>query len=363
MSEEQRQKAETGMPIVDCDVHQDWQSEDEIAAYLPDHFRDRGITAPGGRGWASPLGEHGFLRDDAAPENGGRPGSSYELMEEQLFGDFDVDYAVLTGSGINYGLAVHPNVHYAKAAIEAYNDWQIEHWLDRDDRFLGSVCVVPHAPEHAVAEIDRIGSHPQMVQVLMPVANEAPYGRQRYWPIYEAAEKAELPIAIHGGTTGKGVSWAPRTGAGISGSYFEKHVTASAVHMGQLTSIIVDGVFSRFDDLTWIFIEQRLAWIPHIMWHLDKCWKGLRETTPWLERRPSEYIREHVRFTTQPIEEPENPEHLEQLFDMLHADETLLFSSDYPHWDNDDPRYILRGLPQETQRRIFYENAKEAYGL
>lgn len=354
--------AEATSIIIDCDVHQDWREEDEIAQYLPSHFRERGMTPPGGRGWTSPLGEHGFLRDDAAPEDG-PPGSSYELMEEQLFGDFGIDYGVLTGSGTNYALMVHPNVHYAKAAIEAYNDWQIAEWLDRDERFLGSINVVPHAPAHAVAEIERLADHPQMVQVLTPGAHAEPYGRERYWPIYAAAEEAGLPVALHGGTTGSGVSWAPRTGAGIAGSYFEKHITASAVQMGQLTSIILDGVFAEHPDLEWVFIEQRLGWIPHIMWHMDKCWKGLKETVPWLERRPSRYIRDHVSFTTQPIEEPEQPEHLRHLFDMLHADETLLFSSDYPHWDNDNPKLLFGDLEPATRRRILSENARELYGL
>ena len=348
--------------IIDCDVHQDWTNEEEISQYLPEPFADRGITTPGGRGWTSPRGEHGFLRDDAAPSEG-PPGSNYELLAEQVFGDFGVDYGVLTGSGANYALMVHPNVHYAKAAIEAYNNWQIAEWLDRDERLLGSICIVPHAPEHAISEIERLAEHPQMVQVLMPGAHVEPYGRQRYWPIYAAAEAAGLPIAVHGGTTGSGVSWAPRTGAGVAGSYFEKHITASAVHMGQLTSIVLEGVFTEYPDLDWIFIEQRLGWIPHIMWHMDKCWKGLKETVPWLDRPPSAYIRDNVWFTTQPIEEPDKPEHLVHLFDMLHAEETLLYSSDYPHWDNDNPRMLFRDLSAATRRRIFSENARSLYGL
>lgn len=357
-----RQQSEEKPLTIDCDVHQAWTSEEELIEYLPEHFRDRGITAPAGPGWSNPVSERGIARNDSIPDEG-PGGSSYELMEEQLFDDFGVDYAVLTGPLTNASLAVHPNVHYAKAAIEAYNDWQIDEWLDRDERFLGSVMVIPHAPEHARKEIERVGSHDQMVQVLLPGAHESPYGHQKYWPIYEAAVDAGLPIALHSSSASKGVARAPCTGAGVPLSYFEMHVAARAIEMGQLISIISEGVFVEYPELDWVFLEQCLGWLPHVFWTMDQNWKGLRDTVPWLERRPSEYIRDNVWFSTQPIIDPENPEHFEQFFDMIHADETLVFSSDYPHWDNDNPRAALRGLDSETRRNILSENAKRIYGL
>ncbi|MGH2876822.1 MAG: hypothetical protein ACRDLV_11280 [Solirubrobacteraceae bacterium] len=39
------------------------------------------------------------------------------------------------------------------------------------------------------------------------------------------------------------------------------------------------------------------------MLKLDRDWKALRNDVPWLTRRPSEYLREHVRFTRQPFPE------------------------------------------------------------
>ncbi|MEH6942076.1 hypothetical protein [Bacillus sp. JJ722] len=35
-----------------------------------------------------------------------------------------------------------------------------------------------------------------------------------------------------------------------------------------------------------------------------------------LKRLPSEYIREHFKFTTQPMEDP-NPKHMIQMIEML----------------------------------------------
>lgn len=348
--------------IIDTDVHQSWASSDEFVEYLPEHFTARGLTPPGGPGYSNPVSHQGIARNDAIPENG-LPGSSYELMEAQLFGDFGVDFAVLTGPIINDLLARHPNVHYAKAAVEAFNDWQIDRWLDRDDRFLGSIMVAPSDPVHAQQEIKRVGSHDQMVQVMLPGAHEAPYGAPQYWPIYEAAAAASLPIAVHSTSANSGLAWAPCTGAGVPRSYMSKHVLMRAPGMGQLVSTVTEGVFVEYPDLDWIYLEQGIAWLPFVYWLMDKNWKGLKDTVPWLERRPTEYIRDNVWFSTQPMPEPEKPEFLPMLLEMIHAEDVLVFSSDYPHWDNDDPKAVFNGLGEELRTQIMGENAREIYDL
>jgi predicted TIM-barrel fold metal-dependent hydrolase len=39
-----------------------------------------------------------------------------------------------------------------------------------------------------------------------------------------------------------------------------------------------------------------------------------------------------------------------------------MFSSDYPHWDFDDPRHVLTTLPAEIRDRVKAQNAIETYG-
>jgi hypothetical protein len=52
-----------------------------------------------------------------------------------------------------------------------------------------------------------------------------------------------------------------------------------------------------------------------------------------------------------------------QVLAMMSADRTVMFSSDYPHWDNDDPRRILRRVDATTRARILGGTAAELYGL
>ena len=48
---------------------------------------------------------------------------------------------------------------------------------------------------------------------------------------------------------------------------------------------------------------------------------------------------------------------------MIGAPEMILFSSDYPHWDFDNPKMALPALPSEWKEKIFWRNAAELYGL
>ncbi len=345
--------------LVDCDVHQSWADPDAIRERLPARFREnRGITLPGSA-WSNP---HGLNRRDAVPEDGGRAGSDPELLIDQHVERFDVDYCVLTGAGI-IEVGIAPDPEYAGALAEAYNEWLVETWLEADERFVGSVVVPPQTPDRAAELIRRFADHDQIVQVLLPDANASrkPYGRREFWPIYRAAAANDLPVAIHPGTAGRGVS-DPPTGAGYPSTYIEWHTVLPATYIGHLASFVTEGVFAEI-PVTLVCIEGGIAWLPHLLWRLDKNWRALRVQTPWLERPPSEYIKDHVRFTTQPIEEPNDPAHLRSIFEMIDAERTVMFASDYPHWDNDSPSAGLPPIDNDLLERIRYRTAAETYDL
>jgi predicted TIM-barrel fold metal-dependent hydrolase len=100
------------------------------------------------------------------------------------------------------------------------------------------------------------------------------------------------------------------------------------------------------------------------MWRLDKNYMGLQHEVPWLTKPPSEYIREHFRATTQPIEEPPDPRDLLAMIRMLGNDDFLMFATDYPHWDFDAPDRVFPSLmPEELKQRIFSANAAALYAF
>ena len=130
----------------------------------------------------------------------------------------------------------------------------------------------------------------------------------------------------------------------------------------QLVSFVLEGVFVRFPGLRVVLIEGGFAWVPPLMWRLDRSWRALREEAPWLTRPPSEDIRAHARVSTEPMEEPENPRHLNEVIAQLGCDEMLMFATDYPHWDFDAPDLAPpRQLEPALTRKIMAENARALY--
>src|SRR4029078_10473415 len=86
----------------------------------------------------------------------------------------------------------------------------------------------------------------------------------------------------------------------------------------------------RIPNFKLVLIESGFAWLPPLAWRLDKLWTRLKQETPHLKRSPSEYIRESVWLTTQPMEEPQPREHVLDAIDWIGWDR-LLFAPHYPH--------------------------------
>src|SRR5205085_4892260 len=246
----------------------------------------------------------------------------------------------------------------AAALARAYNDWTRERWLDEEPRLRAGLLCPAQDPQAAAAEIERAAADGRFAHVLLIGGSERPYGEPRYLPIFEAAAAAGLPVAIHTGGEGMGIA-APSGGAGPPTFYIEWHSLGSACSsMAHLVSLVCHGTFERVPGLKLVLLEGGIAWLMGILWRLDTNWRALRAEIPWLDRLPSEVVREHVRFTTQPLEHTGGEDEL--LFALLEAagaPDILCFASDYPHWDFDDPRFMLRRLPEAWREAVMHDNA------
>jgi uncharacterized protein len=241
----------------------------------------------------------------------------------------------------------------------AINDWQLEQWTGPEPRLKASISIPQEDPPAAVAEIERRAGCDDFAQIaLLPRAFD-PVGQRRYWPIYEAAVDHDRVIGVHVG----GYSGYADTASGHCSYYAEWH-QANAIGMQALvTSLVLEGVFERFPALRVVLVEGGFAWLPSLAWRLDKHWARMQDEVPHVPRPPSEYIRRNLWLTTQPVEEPEQPRHLRDVIDWIGWDR-LLFSTDYPHWDYDDPGHAFRIPMTGTERSLlFRENARAVYRL
>lgn len=354
-------EAPAGALLIDCDVHEGFSSIEQLMPYLDPHSQ-RLTKRIGGNYIANPNGFPYVIPIES--RNGARgdwerldelvvPAASIEVMRKQLFDGEGVTHAIL--NGFSYFSARAASYEFATALTRAYNDWQINDWLERDSRVFGSVHVVAHDPVAAAREIDRVGAHPQMVQVFLPLVTDRQYGDPMYRPIFEAAVRNDLAIGFHHGAhTDTLVGW-PRY-------YIEWHMVA-APHSAQfqLISLICNGLFDQLPDLKVVVMETGAAWVPWFMWRMDQQYRELRNEIPWVKRLPTETMRDSVRVSSQPLGDL-TAKQFTQLVEMSGSERIFTFASDYPHYDADSVDVVLgRSVPERLRNRVRYENALEIY--
>ena len=351
------------LAIADGDIHPRPREMTDLYPYMSKrwagHFASYGILPRHGyqKGPAYPKGTPDASRRDAWPPAGGRPGSSLSFMQTQHLDANNIELGILNAITPAPGSA--QNLDFGAAVASAMNDWQVAEWTSKDKRLKASIVVAYEDAQASAAEIDRLAGNPNFVQVLLMSRTAEPLGQRRYWPIYEAAVRANLPIGIHA----FGYGGYPVTGGGWPSYYIEEMSGHAQCCQALLSSMIIEGVFERFPTLKVVLIESGFAWLPSLSWRLDKHWKTLKSETPHLKRLPSEYIRDHIWLTTQPMEEPERRRHLTDIIDWIGWDK-LIFATDYPHWDFDDPVHALPIRPTDAQRQaLFRGNARALYGI
>lgn len=348
---------------VDCDVHHALRSVEDLKPFLSrqwwDHLSTFGLRMPVPFSGSSPYPKAtpALSRIDAWPPEGGPPGSDLAFLQEQLLDRYDIDHGLLH---LLYPCGMDQrNQAFGAALCRAINEWVVEAWTSKEPRLKAAISVPGEDAAASVAEIEHWAGHPGFVQVGMATHSIEPLGRRRYWPIYEAAVANGLPVGLHtSGYNGHSV-----TPAGWPSFYVEEQHGVAISQQGVAISLVTEGVFARLPKLRVVVVEAGFAWVPSVAWRLDRNWARLRDEVPHLVRPPSEYMRENLWFTTQPMDEPERPRDLRHILDWMGWDR-VLFASDYPHWDMDSPElgFKLRMSPEE-RRMIYGGNARAVYGL
>jgi len=346
--------------VVDCDSH-NLPTLDDLKPYLSRRWREYletfGLRTPS---------EYGIVRarwmasrTDSWGPSGKPPGSDPEFFIEQLLDGEGIDIAILNSIMMSAQVFTGGNQpqEFTNAIMGATNDWVADQWLDRDDRLRASICTPFEDPRSLVKEAERWLDHDRFLQIQIPFRTNRPLGNTKYWDLYEISVDQGMPLAMHPGTLGGNLV----TGAGWVSYYYEDHVGFPHTLQNQLASMVCEGVFDRFPDLRVIIQEGGWSWVAPFLWRFDRAFEQLRVEVPHLQRKPSEYIRDHLYFTTQPIEEPEVAEHFDQALAALDMPGRLLFSSDYPHWDFDPPSALPDTLPDDLRRGILGLDALKLY--
>ena len=356
-------------PIVDCDVHYSRRRESELHEHLAPEWRDF-VTRDGGKvrlhgALAMDLRPEGPNRLDSLLDSGDPAGSDHKTMCEQLLDRYDVKRAVLTSAG---PFAV-PNGDLSHALCVAHNDWTRDRWLDGldDDRLCGTILVETHSPEAAAAEVRRVGQDPRFVAVHVAYNSLGkPLGHPVYHPIYEAAAELGLPIVTHVNASEQfGGSGAFVAGGSHIHFRGESYLAGQQCTINHVVSMIVHGVFEKFPNLRYLTMEAGVSWLASLALKLDGSYDLIKAESRWVRRWPGEYLHDHVAVTTQPCEASAGTRRpfVEELSLVDGIEDMLCFSSDYPHWDSDDPMYISATLPKAWHDKVFHANAERILRL
>jgi predicted TIM-barrel fold metal-dependent hydrolase len=345
--------------VIDVDVHAVVPSLDAIRPYLDAPW----LQYIDERGWGGPLNDLVYpkglattARPEWRPGDGSEPASRAALVREHILEPWRPDYAIVNCTWpIDGG---PPDVSAALA--RAVNDWLVAEWLDQDERLRASIVLPSRVdPAALAAEVDRVGDHPGFVQVLLPVRSGVPWGRRLFYPLFDAIVGHDLVAGIHWGGLNDGN---PASPLGWPSWRAEEYSVEVQVFQTQLINLVAEGAFQRYPTLRVAMLESGFAWVPMWLWDHDRNWKGLHREIPWVDRSPFELVREHVRFSTAPVEAP-SAEELAPVIGWLGSEQLLMFATDYPHLHDEDLSVLLDALPESARGKVMAENARTWYRL
>ncbi len=344
----------TRSPVIDASVHVFAQSNKDLRSFLREPFKSRGFPdyemdwygAPGGE-YVRGADEHGY------------PGSDPDIVAKHLFAESGVDVAIL--HPMTRGIM--PDRHLGTAIAAAHNEILVSRWLNHDDlgeRFRGTIRVNPDDISGALREIDKYKDHPRVVQIGIPLQSRELFGKPQFWPLWEAAVDANLPVAAHT-EVGSGIAAAP-TPSGNTLTY-EQYLSFMALnYLYHLMNMIAEGVFERMPDLKFVWADGAADLLTPFIWRMDCFGRPHLEQTPWAPRMPSDYLRDHVYFVQGSLDGPGDTDFAGEWFGFTGKDDMVMFGSSYPHWHSSDLT-VPSAFTPEQRDKLSWRNAAKLYGI
>lgn len=357
------------MPIVDADTHID-ETEATWEYCEPDERGLMPITV-------TPPAAQSFVPGDARPHQlwmyagefrlrrhrddrrTGTTRTTRELLDVparlRQMDKLGVDIQVIYPTMFLSAPSTRPEVELA--LCRSYNRWLARATEHSQGRLRWIALLPTMSIEAAVREVQfardngACGLHKRGIECGERVASD-PY----FHPIYEEAERCDLPICIH---TGNGDPSHPDTTA----TFRTAPQRTSLPVLAAFSSLVIDAIPDKFPMLRFGFIEAGASWIPYLIHDLQA--KATRQSSIGMSLR-DDLLRSSRFYVT-----------CDTLDDLPYilgygAEDNLMVGSDYGHADQsaeiDAPRNILRmaedgRISQAAAEKIVNTNARRFYGL
>ena len=310
---------------------------------------------------------HNFLA--VTPPGGfkdpGGPDGWFKFMD-----DVGISSAVLYPTdALSYGRIVDDDV-----AIEvgrAYNDWLSETYVKASPRFQGMALIPMQDPDEAVAELRRAIEELGLCGAMLPATGlKAHLGSKEYWPVYQEADRLGCCLAVHGGCY---------SNLGFN----DVNVFSIAHSMGHslantigFTSMLFNGVFDKFPNARYGFLESGVGWFLMALERCDSSYKAFAPLDPrgkYLRLAAGESVADYIRRQCDEGRiaigiEGDEPD-LAYAIDLV-GRKPFMYATDFPHEVNRE--IVQDGIDEIEQNEelndgdkaaIFYLNAERFYGL
>jgi predicted TIM-barrel fold metal-dependent hydrolase len=345
----------TKTPVIDASVHIFMQSNKDLRKnFMAEPYRSRGFPDYEMDWYQAPGGEYVKGADKS-----GYPSSDPAVVAEELFGKRGVDIAIL--HPMTRGIM--PDRHLGTAIAAAHNEMMVTRWLDHDefgDRFRGTIRVNPDDIAGSIREIEKYSDHPRVVQIGIPLQSRELFGKPQFWPLWEAAVAANLPVATHI-EVGSGIAAAP-TPSGNTLTY-EQYVSFMALnYLYHLLNMIAEGVFERLPGLKFVWADGAADLLTPFMWRMDCFGRPHLEQTPWAPKMPSDYLPGHVYFVQGAMDGPGDTDFAGEWFGFTGKVDMVMYGSSYPHWQANE-LMVPSAFTAEQRDKLCWRNAAQLYGI
>lgn len=295
----------------------------------------------------------GLLNGETVPEYRHEPTADRWLsFADSAF----VEQAVLYPTA-GLGIGAIQSGEVASILARGYNNWAFDKY-SRFSRRLHCVALLPmQDPSEAVKELKRVKEMGMPGAVLPAFQFQQALGSSAYWPVYEEAERNDFFLGIHG--TGF------VRGAELIASFKRKGLLVHPFcQMGEMSSLMTEGVFEAFPKLKVGFLEAGAGWMLYMMDRLDEWWEDEHGRTP-LRQAPSDYVRNGNIFVAAEPYEKTLPEVVARF-----GSEHVFCATDFPHESSEEDRiaYVnqwrhLSNLKSEDLENVMSNTARRAYSL
>lgn len=320
-------------------------------------FPKREMVEQGGktleREWWSPT--NFSLIDPDLPEK------VYNLGEERLR---DMDEAGIDMQVLSFSFpGIEPfNALDGTAMARDINDELAEVVKRYPERFAGFAAIAPQDPMAAADELERAVKKLGFKGAVVNGNIRGEYlDDEKYWVIFERAEKLDVPIYIHPRAPSEDMikPYSVWPVLALAGCGFAAEASLHALRL------ICRGVFDEYPGLK-IILGHLGEGIPYWLWRLDSRWpqdeKGIYVgPSKKLEKTPSQYFKDNFYVTTsgmfwQPV--------IQFACSVLGTDK-VLFATDYPYEVTEEAVQVIESMPMSDsdKEKICHLNAERLLRL